>query len=105
MKVIELTADSFEDEVLKSDVPVMVDFYSTYCGPCKMFSKIVDQVAEEMEGVKICKLNIDDAQDIALRRGITAVPTVMFFKNGEEKERCTGMQAKCRLNGTLTKLK
>ena len=104
-EVIELNADNFEEEVLKSDKPVMVDFYSTYCGPCKHYAQIVHNVADENDDAKVCKLNVDDAQDLALKYGINAVPTTVFFKGGEEKERFTGVQAKCKLNNTLQGLK
>lgn len=103
--VKELTSDNFESEVLKSNDLVIVDFWSTYCGPCKHYAQIVHNVADENDDVKVCKLNVDDAQDLALKYGINAVPTTVFFKGGEEKERLTGVQAKCRLNGDIKKLK
>lgn len=103
--VIELNADNFEEEVLKSDKPVMVDFYSTYCGPCKHYAQIVHNVADENDDVKVCKLNVDDSQNLALKYDVNAVPTTVFFKDGEEKERFTGVKAKCILNHTLQGLK
>ena len=104
-EVIELNADNFEEEVLKSDKPVMVDFYSTYCGPCRALAQVVGWVAAENEDAKVCKLNVDEAQDFATKYGINAVPTIVFFKDGEEKNRLTGVQAKCKLNNELQGLK
>ena len=104
-EVKELTTDNFESEVLNSDKPVMVDFYSTYCGPCKHYSQIVEWVADENKDVKVCKLNIDEAPSLATKYSINAVPATIFFKDGEEKKRFIGMQAKCRLNGEIAELK
>lgn len=103
--VKELTSDNFESEVLKSKDLVMVDFWSTYCGPCRALAQVVGWTAAENGDVKVCKLNVDEAPDLAVKYGINAVPTIVFFKDGEEKSRLTGVQAKCRLNGEIAKLK
>ena len=79
-----LTAQNFETEVIKSDLPVLVDFFAQWCGPCKMMAPLVDKMAEKFEGqVKICKLDVDDAMEIAQKYRVASVPTFIFFKNGE----------------------
>ena len=94
MAVITLTAENFEEEVLKSEQPVLVDFWAVWCGPCKMLSPVVDQIAEETQGVKFGKLNIDDEMDIAEKYGIMSIPTLMLFKNGEPVNQLVGVQPK-----------
>ncbi|MEB2310963.1 MAG: thioredoxin [Sorangiineae bacterium] len=89
---------NFEAEVLKSSVPVLVDFTATWCGPCKALSPIVEQVAEELAGkVKVGKLDIDEAPKTAASYGIRGVPTVMVFKNGERAAQHVGLTTKAKL--------
>ena len=81
---LQITESNFEAEVLSSPVPVVVDFWATWCGPCKMISPIVDQVAKEVAGVaKVGKVNVDEASALATRYNIRSIPTLLFFKNGE----------------------
>ena len=95
MAEITLTAANFEEEVLKSDKPALVDFWATWCGPCKMVGPIVAQIAEERaDTLKVGKLNVDDEMDIARRYGIMAIPTMILFENGEEAARYTGFADK-----------
>ena len=103
--ITELNKDNFKTEVLDSKGLVVVDFWSTNCGPCKMYSQIIDWVANENESTKICKLNVDDAAELAKKYQIEAVPATLFFKDGEVKERLTGMQPKCRVNATIAEYK
>lgn len=92
---LELTDASFETEVLKSDVPVLVDFWAPWCGPCKMISPIVEEIAGEYAGkIKVAKVNTDDNQQIATKYGIMSIPTLMIFKGGEVSERIIGAQSK-----------
>lgn len=90
MAAITLTLDNFEEEVLNSKEPVLVDFWAPWCGPCRMLSPIVDQVAEGTEGVKIGKVNVDEQEELADRYSIMSVPALKFFKNGEVVKDSTG---------------
>lgn len=93
---------NFETEVLKSDVPVLVDFTATWCGPCKALAPIVDKVADEFQGkVKVGKLDIDEAPGIATKYGIRSVPTVLVFKNGEKTAQNVGLTTRDKLVGLL----
>jgi len=102
MSVVELTSDNFKSEVLESDLPVMVDFFATWCGPCKMVSPIVDQLSGEYEGkIKVGKLDVDQAQDLAGKYGVMSIPTIMFFKGGEKVSQIVGALPKDKLEGSL----
>ena len=101
MAILTLTVDNFEEEVLKSDKPVLVDFWAVWCGPCKMLSPVVDQIAEETEGVKFGKVNIDEEMDLAEKYGIMSIPTLMLFKNGEPVNQIVGVQPKANIENML----
>jgi len=94
-KIINVTNDNFESEVLKSDVPVLVDFWAAWCGPCKMVAPVLDEIADEMDGqVRIAKLNVDEAQDLAVKYQVSSIPTLMVFKSGEIADRMMGAAPK-----------
>lgn len=97
MAVIELTSENFEQEVLKSEIPVLVDFWAPWCGPCKMMSPVVDEVAEEVTAVKVCKLNTDEAEEIAFRYRVMSIPTLMLFHKGERVKSSVGVISKSEL--------
>lgn len=97
MAVIQLTSDNFENEVLNSDMPVLVDFYADWCGPCKMMAPVVDQIAEENDDIKVGKINVDDEQDLAAKYGVMSIPTIGFFKNGDIVEKSVGAKPKSEL--------
>ena len=90
MAVQAINKEEFEDVVLKSDKPVFVDFYATWCGPCKMMEPIVEQVSEEVPEVDFVKVDVDDAENLAILYGISSIPCMIFFKNGEEADRMVG---------------
>jgi len=95
---IVLTQDNFAAEVLKSDIPVLVDFWAPWCGPCKMLGPTIDEIAAEKAGsFKVCKLNVDDNQDIAAKYGVMSIPTIILFKCGEVVEQMVGNQIKAHI--------
>ncbi len=92
---IEINEASFEAEVLKSTQPVLVDFWAPWCGPCKMLAPVLEEIAGEQAGrAKVVKVNVDENQDLALRYGIQAIPTVLYFANGEVRDSLRGLASK-----------
>ena len=95
MSVLKLTDENFESEVLKSNKPCIVDFYADWCGPCKMMSPIIEEIAEELgEKVKVGKVNSDENMELAQKYGIMSIPTIMIIKNGEVTKTFVGVTAK-----------
>lgn len=95
MAEVVLTKDNFKNEVLESDIPVLVDFWATWCGPCRMLSPIIEEIAEEYEGsVKVGKVNVDDEPELSAQYGIESIPTVMYFRNGEVSDTAIGYRPK-----------
>lgn len=95
MKPITITDDNFESEVLKSDIPVLIDFWAVWCGPCKIIAPIVEQIAEEYNGkLKVGKLDVDSNQESSIKYGVRSIPTLLLFKNGQVKETVIGAVAK-----------
>lgn len=97
MAVIHLTEENFEKEVLQSDIPVLVDFWAPWCGPCKMLSPIIDEVAEEVTGVKVCKVNTDEADTVAFQYKVMSIPTLILFKNGTPAATSVGAKPKSEI--------
>ena len=96
--ITELSSSNFEQEVLQSGQPVLVDFWAPWCGPCRMIGPLVEELAaENADSLKVAKINIDDAQDIAATYGVSSIPTLMIFKNGDVVDRFVGVQPKNRL--------
>ena len=102
MAEVILTEKNFEEEVLKSDMPVLVDFWATWCGPCRMLAPTIAKIAEEQEGViKVGKIDVDDEPELAAKYGIASIPTLMVFKNGEVVKSSVGVQPKPMIEAML----
>ena len=103
--VIELTDATFDQTVHSSDVPVLVDFWAEWCGPCKMIAPIIKEIADEYaDKAKICKLNTDDARDSAMEFGISAIPTIILFKDGQVQKKWVGLTSKKDLAAAIDEL-
>lgn len=99
------TSENFEAEVLKSELPVLVDFFADWCGPCKMVAPVVEQLAEEYAGkVKIGKINVEENADIAMEYGVMSVPTFLLFRQGEVFRKTKGIQTKKSLSEALNQI-
>ncbi len=94
MAVIHVTEANFEQEVLHSDIPVLVDFWASWCAPCKRLAPVIDEIGQEVTDVKICKVNIDEADTIALKYRVMSIPTLMLFKNGTSTATMVGERSK-----------
>lgn len=103
MAVVKLNGDNFEKEVLQAEGKVLVDFFATWCGPCKMMGPVVDNLAEEVKNAKICKLDIDESQQIAGQYGVMSVPTFMVFESGQVVNKSMGVMPKESLVKLLEK--
>jgi thioredoxin 1 len=102
---IELTDASFDEVVHNSDIPVLVDFWAPWCGPCKMLAPIIEEIANEYAGkAKVCKLNTDEARDSAIEFGISAIPTTILFKDGQMHKKWVGLTSKKDLTAAINKL-
>ncbi len=101
-KPIHVTDDSFDQEVLNSDIPAVVDFWATWCGPCRMIAPIIEELGEEYDGkAKMCKLDVDNNQQIAMRYGIRSIPTVLVFKGGEVVDTIIGAVPRAQIEERL----
>lgn len=98
MSVINLNQENFEEEVINSDKPVLIDFWAGWCGPCKMMSPVIEQIAEESsDTVKVCKINVDEEQTLALKYNVMSIPTFVVIKDGKETGRTVGVQDKSEI--------
>ena len=89
-----ITKENFESEVLKSDKPVLVDFWAAWCGPCKMLSPVIDEIAGERSDIKVGKINVDEQPELASQFAVMSIPTLIVFKNGEIANKAIGVQPK-----------
>jgi thioredoxin 1 len=94
MKPIEITRDNFTEEVANSPVPVLIDLWAPWCGPCRMMSPVIDEIAESAEGFKVGKVNVDEQMEIAASLRVRSIPTLVVFKNGEVAAKSIGVQSK-----------
>lgn len=101
--VTVITKDNFQAEVLQSDKPVLVDFWASWCGPCKMLSPVVDQIAEENPDIKVGKINVDDEPELAGQFGVMSIPTLLVFKDGQIANQSVGVRPKDFILGMLGK--
>lgn len=102
MSEITITKDNFEEEILNSNIPVIADFWATWCGPCQMMGPVLSQIAEEYEGkYKVCKINIDENEDLAGKYMIMSIPTLIIFKDGHQVNKHIGT---CRKEDILSLL-
>ena len=103
--VIDLTDATFDDTVHNSDVPVLVDFWAPWCGPCKMLAPLIEEIANDYQDkAKVCKLNTDEARDSAVEFGINAIPTTILFKNGQMQKKWVGLTSKKDLTKAIDEL-
>ncbi|WP_270419168.1 thioredoxin [Butyricicoccus sp. AM78-15b2TA] len=94
MAVVTITKENFENEVLKSDKPVLLDFWATWCGPCRMVSPIVDEIANERDDIKVGKINVDEQGELSMQFRIVSIPTLIVMKNGEVVNKAVGAMPK-----------
>lgn len=99
--MIEINKDNFENEVLKSDKPVLLDFWASWCGPCRMQSRILEESQEALSGAKICKCNVDENPDLASQFGVQSIPTLIVFKDGQPSDRAVGVRNAAELKRML----
>lgn len=103
MAEITITNKNFDQEVLASDKPVLVDFWATWCGPCRMLAPIIEEIAESHSDVKVGKVNVDEEGELAVRFGISSIPTVMVFKNGDIAAQAVGYRPRAEIEALLEK--
>ena len=101
MSAISVNKNNFNQEVLNSDKPVLLDFWASWCGPCRMVSPIVDEIAAERSDIKVCKINVDEQPELAARFGVMSIPTLVVMKNGKVINQATGARPKAQILAML----
>ena len=101
MSALHITKETFEAEVLKSDKPVLLDFFAVWCGPCKMIAPILDEIAEEREDIKVCKVNVDEEPELAARYQVMSIPTLFVIKDGQVVNQSLGAKPKAQILAML----
>ena len=97
MKTLHITKETFESEVLQSNIPVLLDFWAPWCGPCRMVGPILDEIAEEREDIKVCKVNVDEEPELANKYDVMTIPTLMVIKDGEILTQSSGAHPKASI--------
>ena len=97
MSVLHITKATFEQEVLKSDKPVLLDFWASWCGPCRMIAPTLDEIAEEREDIKVCKVNVDEEPELAAQYGIVSIPTLFVIQDGKVVNKSLGAKPKAQI--------
>ncbi len=101
MSIVTITKDNFQEEVLNAKQPVLVDFWAAWCGPCRMLSPVVDEIAAENASVKVCKVNIDEESAIAAEYGVMSIPTLILFRDGQVANKSIGVVPKSEIEEML----
>ena len=101
MSVLHITKETFQEEVLNSEKPVLLDFWATWCGPCRMIGPVLDEIAEEREDIKVCKVNVDEEPELAAQYQITSIPTLFVVKDGQITNQSLGAKPKAQILAML----
>ena len=101
MSLLHVTKETFESQVLHSDKPVLVDFFATWCGPCRMVGPILEEIAEEREDIKVVKIDVDQEPELAAKYGVASIPTLFVIENGEVKNQAMGAMPKAQILNLL----
>ncbi|MGI5985742.1 MAG: thioredoxin [Clostridiales bacterium] len=103
MSVITITKENFEEEVMNSSTPVLIDFWAAWCGPCRMMSPVIDEIADELTDTKVCKINVDEQPELSRQFGIMSIPTLVVIKDGQLVSKTLGVQPKDSVVAMLKK--
>ena len=105
MAIIKITQDNFEQEVLNSDRVVLLDFYADWCGPCRMVAPVLEEIAEENEHIKVCKINVDEQMDLAMRFKVSSIPLLVAMKDGKIVAQALGAKPKDKILAMIPKIR
>lgn len=103
MAIIKITGENYESEVMQSDRPVLIDFWTDWCGPCQMLTPIMEEVADELSDIKVCKINVDEENSLAMQYGVMSIPTLLFVKDGKVIDTSVGLSSKAEILDMIRK--